>query len=108
SAKVLSSLLAKDQGVFLRELIPTPSEITNKLDAAIRNARTNARLRLRVMLDFDGSISIQSSRQLSETNDFKDSVIVIILDKQPTQKDNQFLYHKTTEREVYNEAQIRN
>ncbi|KAI7828662.1 aminotransferase [Gamsiella multidivaricata] len=107
SAKTLAVFFANDQELFLRELIPTPSEISNKLDVAIRNAGKDTRQRLRVLLDFDGAITIQSSHLPSETKDFSDASIVVVLDKEPTPKDNIFLYHKTTEREVYNEARQR-
>lgn len=40
--------------------------------------------------------------------DKQDSSIIVVLDKQPTHKGNPFLLHKTTEREVYNEARQRN
>ncbi|KAF9352449.1 hypothetical protein BGX34_012158, partial [Mortierella sp. NVP85] len=99
SAKALAPF-ANDQEKFLSELIPTPSEISTKLDAAIANAGKNARQRLRVLLDFDGAITIQSSQLPRETDSFEDN--------HPTPKNNPFLLHKTTEREVYNEARKRN
>ncbi|KAF9186592.1 hypothetical protein BGZ51_001847 [Haplosporangium sp. Z 767] len=107
SAKTLAPFFADDQEIFLRDLIPTRSEISNKLDAAIRNGGKDNRQRLRVLLDFDGAITIQSSHLPSETNDLKDSSILVVLDTEPTLKDNVFLHHKTTEREVYNEARKR-
>ncbi|KAF9550345.1 hypothetical protein EC957_000647 [Mortierella hygrophila] len=107
SAKELAVFFSNNQEVFLRDLIPTRSEISNKLDAAIRNAGKNTRQRLRVLLDFDGAISIQSSHLRSETKSFKNSSILVVLDKQATHSDNMFLKHKTTEREVYNEARTR-
>ena len=45
SAKALAPF-ANDQDKFLSELIPTPSEISTKLDAAIANAGKNARQRV--------------------------------------------------------------
>ncbi|KAF9941793.1 hypothetical protein BGZ67_003883 [Mortierella alpina] len=107
SAKELAPFFASKPNVFLRDLIPTRSEISDKLDAAIKNAGKNSRQRLRVLLDFDGAISIQASHLPSETKDFKDSSILVVLDTTPTSKDNVFLRHKTTEREVYNDARTR-
>ncbi|KAK3812057.1 MAG: aminotransferase [Benniella sp.] len=107
SAKALAPF-ANDQEKFLSELIPTPSEISTKLDAAIANAGKNARQRLRVLLAFDGAITIQSSQLPRETDSFEGTSIIVILDKHPTPKNNPFLLHKTTEREVYNEARKRN
>ncbi|KAG0223608.1 hypothetical protein BGX31_008433 [Mortierella sp. GBA43] len=101
SAKALAPF-ASNQEKFLRELIPTPSEISTKLDAAIANGGKSARQRLRVLLDFDGAITIQSSQLPRETDGFQ------VLDTQATHKSNPFLLHKTTEREVYNEARKRN
>ncbi|KAG0198236.1 hypothetical protein BGX28_008317 [Mortierella sp. GBA30] len=71
SAKTLAPFFANDQETFLRDLIPTRSEITNKLNAAINNAGKDTRQRLRVLLDFDGAVTIQSSHLPSETRDFK-------------------------------------
>ncbi|KAG0376874.1 hypothetical protein BGX24_007067 [Mortierella sp. AD032] len=107
SAKELAIFFSNDQETFLRDLIPTRSEISNKLDAAIRNAGKDSRQRLRVLLDFDGAISIQSSHLPSETKGFQDSSILVVLDKQATHSDNMFLKHKTTEREVYTDARTR-
>ncbi|KAF9322500.1 hypothetical protein BGZ91_004270 [Linnemannia elongata] len=107
SAKELAVFFSNNQEAFLQDLIPTRSEISNKLDVAIRNAGKNTRQRLRVLLDFDGAITIQSSHLPSETKSFQDSSILVVLDKQATHSDNMFLKHKTTEREVYNEARTR-
>ncbi|KAF9919759.1 hypothetical protein FBU30_010584 [Linnemannia zychae] len=107
SAKELAVFFSNDEEKFLRDLIPTRSEISNKLDIAVRNAGKNTRQRLRVLLDFDGAITIQSSHLPSETNSFHDSSILVVLDKQATHSDNMFLKHKTTERDVYNEARSR-
>ncbi|ORZ08469.1 aminotransferase [Lobosporangium transversale] len=107
SAKALGEFFATDPEKFLRDLIPTHSEISNKLDVAIKNLGRNIRQRIRVLLDFDGAISIQSSQLLSETNDFSDSSIIVVLDTEATNSDNPFLHHKTTERAVYNDARDR-
>ncbi|KAG0055606.1 hypothetical protein BGZ83_008040 [Gryganskiella cystojenkinii] len=107
SAKTLAPFFANDQELFLRELIPTRSELSNKLDSAIKNVGKDKRQRLRVLLDFDGAVTIQSSQLSSETKSFSDIPIVVVLDTQPTSKDNIYLQHKTTEREVYNAARKR-
>ncbi|KAF9418277.1 hypothetical protein BGZ94_009736 [Podila epigama] len=107
SAKELAPFFCKDQNTFLRDLIPTRSELSNKLDAAVRNAGKEQRQRLRVLLDFDGAITIQSSHLPSETSAYQEPDIVVVLDTEPTLKDNVFLHHKTTEREVYNSARQR-
>ncbi|KAF8929968.1 hypothetical protein BGZ58_008555 [Dissophora ornata] len=107
SAKTLAAFFASDQEKFLRDLIPTHSEIENKLNAAINNAGKDKRQRLRILMDFDGAISIQSSHLPSETGGYSDSTITVVLDTHSTPKDNLFLQHKTTERQVYNEARER-
>ncbi|KAF8930963.1 hypothetical protein BGZ52_000265 [Haplosporangium bisporale] len=106
SAKELALFFSSDPETFLRDLIPTRSELTNKLEAAVNNAGKGQRQRLRLLLDFDGAITIQSSHLPSETN-FGDGSIVVVLDTEATPKDNVFLQHKTTEREVYNQARTR-
>ncbi|KAI1320541.1 hypothetical protein EDD11_000503 [Mortierella claussenii] len=45
SAKELAPFFADNQETFLRDLIPTPSEISNKLDVAIKNAGKDTRQR---------------------------------------------------------------
>ncbi|KAF9349274.1 hypothetical protein BGX26_012408 [Mortierella sp. AD094] len=107
SAKTLASFFADDQEKFLRDLIPIPSELTTKLEAAVKNSGNNTRQRLRVLLAFDGAVMIQSSQLPSETNNLADSSIVVVLDTEPISKDNMFLRHKTTERTVYNDARSR-
>ncbi|KAG0330073.1 Glucose-6-phosphate 1-dehydrogenase [Dissophora globulifera] len=107
SAKELAAFFASNQEEFLRELIPTRSEIFTKVDAAVKNAGKDRRQRLRLLLDFDGAITIQCSHLPSETKTFSDASIVLLLDSQSTPKDNMFLMHKTTEREVYNDARTR-
>ncbi|KAG0354872.1 hypothetical protein BG005_006156 [Podila minutissima] len=107
SAKELAPYFSNDPETFLRDLIPTRSELTNKLELAVKNAGKDQRQRLRLLLDFDGAVTIQSSHLPSETKAFQDGSIVVVLDTQATPKDNVFLRHKTTEREVYNEARNR-
>ncbi|KAG0323820.1 hypothetical protein BG000_002452 [Podila horticola] len=107
SAKELAPFFCNDPETFLRDLIPTRSELTNKLDVAVKNAGKDQRQRLRLLLDFDGAVTIQSSHLPCETKAFQDGSIVVVLDTEATPKDNVFLHHKTTEREVYNEARNR-
>ncbi|KAF9114400.1 hypothetical protein BGX27_010949 [Mortierella sp. AM989] len=107
SAKTLAPFFSDDQEKFLRDLIPTPSELTNKLEAAVKNSGKNTRQRLRVLLAFDGAVMIQSSQLPSETSNFADSSLMVVLDTKPTPKDNMFLQHKTTERSAYNDARDR-
>ncbi|KAF9584473.1 hypothetical protein BGW38_006343 [Lunasporangiospora selenospora] len=107
SAKELAAFLASDQEKFLQDLIPTRSELAYKLEGAIRNAGIEKRQRLRVLLDFDGAVSIQSSHLPSEIGKLSDSTILVLLDTMPINKNNVFLHHKTTERETYNEARKR-
>ncbi|KAG0283037.1 hypothetical protein BGZ96_012593 [Linnemannia gamsii] len=107
SAKELAVFFSNNQEAFLQDLIPTRSEISDKLEAAVKNAGKNTRQRLRLLLDFDGAITIQSSHLPSETKGFQNSSILVVLDKQATHSDNMFLKHKTTEREVYNDARTR-
>ncbi|KAF9997611.1 hypothetical protein BGZ79_008710 [Entomortierella chlamydospora] len=107
SAKALALFIADDHEKFLHDLIPTRSELANKLEAAVKNAGTNTRQRLRVLLAFDGAVMIQSSQLPSETNNLADSSIVLVLDTEPISKDNIFLRHKTTERTAYNDARTR-
>jgi hypothetical protein len=47
SAKELAVFFSNNQETFLRDLIPTRSEISNKLDVAIKNAGKNMRQRVR-------------------------------------------------------------
>lgn len=49
SAKELAVFFSNNQEAFLQDLIPTRSEISNKLDVAIRNAGKNTRQRVRVL-----------------------------------------------------------
>ncbi|KAF8973396.1 hypothetical protein BGZ46_009935 [Entomortierella lignicola] len=107
SAKALAAFYADDQEKFLSDLIPTPSELVTKLEGAVKNAGNNIRQRLRVLLAFDGTVMIQSSQLPSETSNFSESSIVIVLDTEPTPNDNIFLRHKTTERSVYDDARSR-
>ncbi|KAF9311450.1 hypothetical protein BG003_007373 [Podila horticola] len=107
SAKELAPFFCSDPETFLRDLIPTRSELTNKLNVAVKNAGKDQRQRLRLLLDFDGAVTIQSSHLPCETKAFQDGSIVVVLDTEATPKDNVFLHHKTTEREVYNEARNR-
>ncbi|GJJ73005.1 hypothetical protein EMPS_05363 [Entomortierella parvispora] len=108
SAKELAPSYALDKEKFLQELIPTPSELSHKLEGAINNGGKDKRQRLRVLLDFEGDVTIQSSQLPSETKSFAvDGPIIVVLDSEPTLKDNIWLYHKTTQREVYNAARTR-
>ncbi|KAG0226480.1 hypothetical protein BGW42_003616 [Actinomortierella wolfii] len=107
SAEELAPFFAPKPEKFLQELIPTRSEIATKLDTAIHRAGRNNRQRLRVLLDFEGTITIQSSRLSSETNPFSETPKWIVLDTEPTLRENMFLRHKTTQRDVYNQARER-
>ncbi|KAF9433094.1 hypothetical protein BGZ76_009897 [Entomortierella beljakovae] len=107
SAKTLACFLSDDQEKFLEDLIPTRSELVNKLESAIKSSGKDSRQRLRLLLAFDGAVMIQSSQLPSETNNFSGSPPIVALDREPTQKDNIFLRHKTTERTAYNDARTR-
>ncbi|KAF9970440.1 hypothetical protein BGZ73_006854 [Actinomortierella ambigua] len=107
SAEELAPFFAPKPTLFLQDLIPTRSEITTKLETAIHRAGKDNRQRLRVLLDFEGAITIQSSRLPSETSSFSETPKVIVLDSVSVPRDNIFLRYKTTQRAVYDEARER-
>lgn len=49
SAKELAVFFSNNQEAFLQDLIPTRSEISNKLDVAIRNAGKDTRQRVMLL-----------------------------------------------------------
>lgn len=52
SAKELAVFFSNDQEAFLRDLIPTRSEISDKLEAAVKNAGKDTRQRVMVLLSY--------------------------------------------------------
>lgn len=67
SAKELALFFSNDPETFLRDLIPTRSELTNKLEAAVKNAGKDQRQRVKREPPYhEEAVALQAQIELPE------------------------------------------
>lgn len=73
-----------------------PRVVLQRLDAVVSQKRDSERVRIRLLLSKDGSVSVESTEP-----DVIEGIPSVVLAATPVDSSDRFLYHKTTRRESY-------